>query len=36
MGTHKSGPAVLAESGQLLSDWISLNPHALGELKVIC
>ncbi|XP_037089240.1 mannose-6-phosphate isomerase-like [Pollicipes pollicipes] len=31
MGTHPSGPSVLAKSGQQLADWIRQNPSALGE-----
>ena len=31
MGTHGSGPSVLAESGQSLDEYIQQNPHVLGE-----
>lgn len=34
MGTHASGPSVLASTGQTLSSWLADHPEALGD-KVI-
>lgn len=34
MGTHASGPSVLASTGQTLASWLADHPEALGD-KVI-
>lgn len=31
MGTHPSGPAVIAGSGETLSAWLGEHPEALGD-----
>ena len=31
MGTHPSGPSVLAVTGQTLKEWVQAHPEALGD-----
>ncbi len=31
MGTHPSGPSVVAATGQSLKDWVQAHPEALGK-----
>ena len=31
MGTHPSGPSLVASTGESLKDWILAHPDALGE-----
>lgn len=32
IGTHKSGPSKLNASGELLSDWLTSHPAAVGAM----